>query len=138
MKYSGFWKRAAALLVDYTILTILAIPAALLTGMTLEALAINPNYAGPLPFLVNVAIFLLYFSIMESSKYQGTLGKMLLLIKVVDKQGCRQTFKKAFLRNLSKFVSIIPFFGGFMVAAFTPKKQALHDILTSSFLIDNY
>lgn len=67
---------------------------------------------------------------MESSKVQGTLGKMALRIKVVDLNGNRISFAKATGRYwLSILMAFIPFlnFIAFLMAAFTQKKQTLYD-----------
>jgi uncharacterized RDD family membrane protein YckC len=72
---------------------------------------------------------------MESSKYQGTLGKLMLGLKVTDEEGNRIGFWTAFGRLLSKtFLSGILFIGYIMVA-FTKKKQGLHDLIVSTVVI---
>ena len=56
--------------------------------------------------LVGIAVTWLYYAIMESSKLQGTLGKMALGIKVTKVTGGKITFGRATGRFLQKaFVS---------------------------------
>lgn len=76
-----------------------------------------------------------YFAVMESSQYQGTLGKMALGLKVVDMQGRRISFGRALGRTLGKILSTIPCDLGFLLAAFTEKKQALHDMIAGTLVM---
>src|SRR6185369_9531561 len=72
---------------------------------------------------------ILYHSFMESSKFQGSVGKLALGIKVTDMDGNKVEFGKAIVRNLSKILSHYIAFIGYIMAAFTDKKQALHDMI---------
>lgn len=85
--------------------------------------------------LVTFAISLLYFAVMESSKSQGTLGKMAVGIKVTDLDGNRISFSKAFLRSIGKIISNMIMYIGYIIAAFTEKKQALHDMIASTLVL---
>src|SRR3972149_5282617 len=69
----------------------------------------------------------LYFSIMESSSKQGTIGKMALQLKVTDINGNRISFLRATGRHFGKIISGITLCIGYIMAAFTDRKQALHD-----------
>lgn len=85
--------------------------------------------------LVIWSIQVLYFSFMESSKFQGSVGKMALSIKVVDMEGNRLTFGKAFIRSIGKVLSGAIMYIGYIMAAFTEKKQALHDMIASTLVV---
>lgn len=85
--------------------------------------------------LIIWAIQILYYAFMESSKYQASLGKMAMGIKVVDLNGDRITFGKAFLRSIGKIISASVFYIGFLMAAFTEKKQGLHDMIASTLVV---
>jgi uncharacterized RDD family membrane protein YckC len=69
----------------------------------------------------------LYFAFFESSSWQGTPGKKILNLKVMDEAGDRISFGVAFLRNICKFFSDIILGIGYIMVAFTRKKQGLHD-----------
>jgi uncharacterized RDD family membrane protein YckC len=86
-------------------------------------------------WLLSSAISFLYFSLMESSKFQGTLGKMALNIKVTDMNGDRISFGKAALRAVGRYVSGLIMCIGYLLAAFTEKKQALHDMIASTLVV---
>jgi uncharacterized RDD family membrane protein YckC len=86
-------------------------------------------------FFSHIVLSIIYYAVMESSKYQGTLGKLMLGLKVTDEEGNRIGFWTAFGRLLSKtFLSGILFIGYIMVA-FTKKKQGLHDLIVSTVVI---
>lgn len=82
-----------------------------------------------------LAIRIIYGALMESSKYQATVGKLAMGIHVTDTNGSRLTFLKAFLRHIGKILSGWILFIGYLMAAFTDKKQALHDYLAGSIVV---
>lgn len=80
----------------------------------------------------------LYFGLMESSRHQATLGKMALGIKVVDRDGRRLSFPHALGRWFAAILSYLTLYIGFLMAAFTQKKQALHDVVAGTFVVDRW
>ena len=78
----------------------------------------------------------LYFAIMESSHYQGTLGKILLGLKVADLNGRPIDFAKATIRHFAKYLSNILMLG-YLLAFFTEKNQALHDLLAACIVVED-
>ena len=77
----------------------------------------------------------LYFALMESSRFQGTLGKMAVQIKVTDMEGNRLTFGRATGRHFGKIVSGMILLIGYIMVAFTEKKQGLHDIMAGCLVV---
>jgi hypothetical protein len=69
---------------------------------------------------------------MQASARQATLGKSLLGLKVTDSDGERLSVLRSLVREVAKYVSAIPMGLGFLLAAFTGRKQALHDMLVST------
>ena len=78
----------------------------------------------------------LYSATLESSVWQATLGKKLLGLKVSDTQGKRLSFARASGRHFGKYLSSV-FFLGFILTAFTEKKQALHDLIAGTLVVRN-
>jgi uncharacterized RDD family membrane protein YckC len=73
---------------------------------------------------------------MESSQYQGTLGKMALGLIVTDLQGRPLSFARASGRFFGKIITgMIPFGIGYIMAGFTEKKQALHDMIAGCLVL---
>lgn len=80
----------------------------------------------------------LYYSLMESCSHQATVGKMALGIKVTDLDGRRLSPSKALLRWICAALSYVTFYIGFLMAAFTERKQALHDIVAGTRVVDRW
>ena len=151
--YAGFWKRFAAYLIDSILLGVLSffvlIPLVAMLGIVgsemssmeyepEDATAMIAGFIGAyLMFMLVITVGTwLYFALMESSKNQGTLGKMALGIKVTDLQGNRITFGRATGRYFAKFISAMVLMIGYIIAGFTEKKQALHDIIASCMVVN--
>jgi uncharacterized RDD family membrane protein YckC len=128
-RYAGFWIRFVAILIDSFIVGV----GGFLVGFffTLATAGLGACLA---PFL-GIAATWLYFALMESSKSQGTLGKMALGLKVVDLQGRRITFGRATGRHFSRFLSAIILYIGYMMAGWTEKKQGLHDMIAGTCVL---
>lgn len=76
-----------------------------------------------------------YFAGMESSRYSATLGKVIFGICVADRYGRRLSLRKATVRNVAKLLGA-PLLVSFLIAAFTPRKQALHDVIAGTLVLD--
>jgi len=78
----------------------------------------------------------LYYAYLESGEKQATWGKQALGIYVTDLTGNRITFGRASGRFFAKIVSgLIPLGIGFIMAGFTDRKQALHDMIASCLVL---
>lgn len=104
---------------------------------TIKVIGIISVVAGSILLLVLIFLTIgwLYYAIMESSTPQGTLGKMAVGIKVIDMQGNRITFARATGRFFGKIISKMILYVGFIMAGFTEKKQALHDIMADCLVV---
>lgn len=123
MPYAAFWKRAVALCLDGLI--VLIVGALLSARISLEARE-----------LIQLITGWLYFAVMESSHRQGTVGKIALGIKVTDVDGNRIRFSKATGRYFGKLLSALILGIGFVMAAFSEKKQTLHDRLADCLVVN--
>lgn len=123
--YAGFRKRAAAYLIDYFIVAFGTGIVSLILGDTLGTLAA-------------IVLAIAYYAGMHASTHQATLGKMAVGIKVVDDNGGRISFGRAVLRIFATILSAIIFLIGYIMAAFTERKRALHDILCSTLVVDKW
>lgn len=131
-EYAGFWRRAGALVIDTVICMVVAGVIGFVLGAT-GAIKENSSEA-----LVNVLAFFgqwIYFAVMESSSRQATLGKMALGIKVVDLHGDRISFARATGRYWGKIASGVLLGIGYLMAAFTKNRQALHDMMASCLVV---
>ncbi len=85
--------------------------------------------------LFELVIAWLYFVLFETSQKQATLGKMLVEIKVTDINGNRLGFGQATGRYFSKMISMIILGVGYFFPLWTPRKQALHDIIAGTLVL---
>ena len=141
IEYAGFWKRFAACLIDGLITGILGFVLGFVLGIALVVFGVAPEMlldpAVQLGFnIFGFVISVSYFVLMECSKFQGTIGKMALGIKVTDLEGNQIGFAKAFGRYFGKIVSAIIFGIGFLMVAFTERKQGLHDSMSGCLVVN--
>ena len=143
VEYAGFWLRVVAYIIDSIILWIpsfiISMVLGIGTGMNIDPETQNPAdiftpaYFGSMG--INVLIYWLYFALMESSAKQATLGKMALKLKVTDMDGRRIGFGQATGRFFAKIISGIILLIGYIMVAFTERKQGLHDIIAGTLVI---
>jgi len=94
-------------------------------------------YNAMLPaILVQLVLTWLYFAFCESSPWQATLGKLALGIRVVDMEGNRISFLRATGRHFAKLLSGLILMIGYVMVAFTQRKQGLHDIIASTLVLN--
>ncbi|MGE5397731.1 MAG: RDD family protein [Chitinophagales bacterium] len=139
--YAGFWKRFAAALIDGFFLKISTAIIGVIAGIAIDGSPDStwmPNNSEDFtPFdLITLVIYWLYFTLMESSTFQATPGKMALGIKVTDLEGNQISFARANGRYWSKLISTIILLIGYIMAGFTEKKQALHDLIAKTLVIN--
>lgn len=141
--YAGFWVRVLAYLIDFVVLTIAQVVIFSIFGVSLfaadamspEAGEIFGTASGLAAYSITFIGSVLYFVLMESSAKQGTLGKMALGLVVTDTAGRRISFLRALGRYFAKILSSLILFIGYIMIAFTERKQGLHDLLASTYVI---
>ncbi|MDX6303162.1 MAG: hypothetical protein QOI77_131 [Blastocatellia bacterium] len=85
--------------------------------------------------LLSIFATWLYSSLLESSSWQGTVGKKLIGLRVTDLDGNRISFGKATGRHFGKIISSLICLVGFIMVAFTEKHQALHDQMAGTLVV---
>ena len=86
--------------------------------------------------LAQTVLTWLYFALCESSVWQATLGKRALGIRVTDLNGQRISFMRATGRYFGKLLSAFFFCVGFLMVAWTQRKQGLHDLLAQTLVLN--
>lgn len=150
--YAGFWLRLVAYIIDAAILCLGFI---LLIGLAAAIVGtgffrgLGQDVSGAYNVLAPVAVLMIamfvfaslaggwiYYAWFESSQYQATPGKLALGLFVTDMQARRITFARASGRFFAKIITgLIPLFIGYIMAGFTAKKQALHDMIASCLVL---
>jgi uncharacterized RDD family membrane protein YckC len=145
-EYAGFWIRFVAYFIDGMILSVFILPIFFLFFAPEVELAELANdmdamiafYSGLSGlWFISFILTLLYFAGMQSSKYQATLGKMIIGVIVIDEGGNRISMGRGVGRYFAKILSGLIFYLGYIMAGFDSKKQALHDKLASTYVIYN-
>ena len=146
MTYARFWRRFAAAIVDVLVTgTFAGIYAAL--GAWFYDFGMNTAgsyFAGDALFVTVMIGFLicylsidwLYYAIMESSNLRATLGKLAVGIAVTDLKGNRISFARASGRHFAKMISRMTAYIGYVMAAFTERKQTLHDMMAGCIIVN--
>jgi len=140
--YAGFIRRWAALFLDSLIvaipLVILAVVVAIPLGLLRAGGDEGATFAQGIYYLLYLIAAPLYYAGMESSVHQATLGKRALGIKVTDNDGRRLSFGHALGRWFAAALSYLTLYIGFLMAAFTERKRALHDIVAGTLVVDRW
>ncbi len=152
--YAGFWLRFVAYVIDYiiiyTVQIFLVVPILAVVGINFasgmsnadnmseaEMFGMIAGMVGAMgaTIVLTFALIVLYYTIMETSKFQATVGKLAVGLKVTDVNGEKLDFTKALVRNLCKIISSMILFIGYIMAGFTEKKQGLHDIIAGTLVV---
>lgn len=143
--FAGFWLRVAAVVIDAVVLTAayMVLLVVLSLGAVGMALGTNGQPGAAAPMLGNLlllwiawlAIPWLYTALFESSARQATPGKLAVRIKVTDLQGRRLSFARATGRYFAEWITGMTFGVGYVMVAFTKKRQALHDMIAGTLVV---
>jgi uncharacterized RDD family membrane protein YckC len=144
--YAGFWKRVAAYVIDALVIGILgAVIGAAIGGLMGAAFGLGGGLdaGGKLAIqgvvqLVSLLLTACYYGWFYASMQQATPGKMAIGIKVVrsDGEGCG--FWRGFGRYFAMILSGLVLGIGFLMAAFTARKQCLHDMICDTVVVDKW
>lgn len=152
-EYAGFWLRFVAYFIDNIIIGfiefVVVLPLLGLLGYNLAFVSTlseienaDPELLAPIIVSavsgIALSAFLItwfYYALMQSSARQATVGKMALGLIVTDVNGERLTFARASLRYFSKILSSLFMMVGYIMAGFTDKKQALHDMIANTYVV---
>ncbi len=129
---AGFNERFIAYVID-------ALPFVLAAYWTMGMMIASGNMAdtpgGQLRWkLAWIALYLVYETWLSSGG-RATVGKLIMGIRVRNKDGSNLSVPKAFFRSLGYFASATPINLGYVLALFTPDKRALHDYIGGSRVI---
>lgn len=144
---AGFWKRVAAYCIDSLVVGIAGgIIGAIIGGVLGAMMAIGSGDFGGGGFiaiqvvtnLVSLALSATYYAGFHASTAQATLGKMAVGIKVVRTDGTRITLARGIGRFFAAMLSGLILGIGYLMAAFTERKQGLHDIICDTLVVDKW
>lgn len=138
-QYAGFWRRFAAYLIDSMVIVFALTNFASLLSRQLVVSITNAQtlntYLATAIVVMSLLLTWAYYSGMESSPLQATIGKLVVGIYVTDLQGQRISFGRATGRFFGKIISGAILLIGYLMAGFTEKKQALHDMMARCLVL---
>jgi uncharacterized RDD family membrane protein YckC/Tfp pilus assembly major pilin PilA len=129
--YASFARRVVAFVIDYVLIWFVI-------GLVSAFAAANngpPQGGNNLAPLLMLLLVWLYKAGMESSRLQATVGKLALGIKVTTLAGERIGFRRATGRSFAQILSAIILYVGFLMAGFTKRRQALHDMIAGTLVV---
>jgi uncharacterized RDD family membrane protein YckC len=141
---AGFWKRVAANFIDSIVVGVVGAAIGMLLGLLAIPLAMSGDSGAGLVLvqvvsqLVSIAITAAYYAYFHASRSQATLGKMAVGIKVVRTDGSRISLARGIGRYFGFMLSSLILGIGLLMAAFTERKQALHDLLCDTLVVDKW
>ena len=141
--FKGFLIRFLAFMIDIVVAIFAILAVAIVFLIFFDSLfGIEAGFFAALIMfiLAGLAAQFLYKPLMEASEYQGTIGKIALSMKVVDKNGQKITVAKSFIRTIVYLIEhAIPFGSlAFLIIAFTDENQGLHDMAAETYVVSKY
>jgi uncharacterized RDD family membrane protein YckC len=132
--YGGFWRRFAARFIDGIVLGVSSMVITVPLGMGLGAAVASGSSANPAAFiiiqilssLVGLVIALAY-ELWLIRKYDATLGKMALGLKLFRADGAKLSRGRIIGRFFANYVSILSLYIGYIIVGFDDEKRSLHD-----------
>jgi uncharacterized RDD family membrane protein YckC len=143
VEYGGFWLRTWAGLIDVALEAIGALVVTFAIDFAFSRVGRMLGYepwiskfaAGFAYILVLSIIAWLYCAFSESSPRKATIGKRIMGLQLVTADGGKVSFGQATVRHFMKFLSLFTAGVGFMMAGWTKRRQALHDIPCDCFVV---
>jgi len=145
VRYGGFWRRWLAFIVDGLIIGAVMLPFGVGLGFAQLGTMLNSDEmngetimsmiaASMLVWMIRVMVSFLYGAGFESSRFQATPGKMMVGVRVTTLEGGRVSFGRAAGRQLGKWLSGLILCIGYLLVAFSDRKQGLHDMLAGTLV----
>lgn|GEM_PF-2523901 len=123
----GFWVRGGAMLIDAALSMLVSVP----LGLALRLGAGVPQLlVTAVQFVLSVAYHTAFVA-----QWGATVGKMAAGIEIVRPDGSRLSYPRALGRFFAQYVSLFVLGIGYIMAAFTPEKCALHDYIVDSRVV---
>jgi uncharacterized RDD family membrane protein YckC len=127
VQYASFWRRGAAAIFDWQMVGAMSVG----VSRFLSTKSNNTQLIGSIVFLLLVGT---YFALLES-RDSATIGKRLFFLNVLRTDEQKLSFAGAAWRFCGRLISSVIFGIGYFIQPFTAKRQALHDMMANSIVI---
>lgn len=132
-RLAGFWWRVLPAVIDSLVLSSVSGVA----GIVMAATDVDKQWFVAWLILSIIGTWL-YHALFESSPLRATLGKKCCGLRVVTTDGHRISFGRASGRFAGKLLSALVLGIGFMMAGWTKRKQALHDLMSNCLVLKKH
>ncbi len=139
---AGFWIRVVAAIIDSLVISLLA---ALMIGIITGVVFLSDEQARDIVVAIGIFIGIiglivlgwLYEALMTSSPRGATFGRRAIGARIVRADGVQLSFGRATARHFAKVIvtPLLPFGLGFLLAAWTKGKRAIHDMIADTLVI---
>lgn len=135
--YAGFWVRYAAVALDSLLAGLVGAGVGFVLGFVGALLGVGESGTPWLGGLAGLAISWLYFAGTESGPHRASPGKRALRLQVLTAAGEeRISFLRATGRWAARYLSILLLMIGYLMQPFTARKQALHDLVAGTVVVE--
>jgi uncharacterized RDD family membrane protein YckC len=136
--YAGFWKRTAAYFIDFFIVIVASIVVGGVLGVMAGVSSENGGVAMGLVQVLTSLAAIAYFAGFHASSLQATPGKMAVGVKVARSDGEAISVLRGIGRYFATILSSLVLMLGYVMAGFTDRKQALHDMVCDTVVVDRW
>ena len=133
--YGGFWRRFLGCVIDAIVAFFPAATVRVLLGLGASSMFDPLTTASWWGLLFEVTFDWLYAALLISSPLRGTLGQLVMDLNVTGLRGERVTFARASARYVAQILNLLTLGIGLFVQLFTPRRQALHDLVTATVVV---
>ena len=133
--YAGFWRRAAAVVVDSFVMYFPLTTLRVLFGLDMMGTWQPESLTWWILSWVEVGVGWLYAALFISSGARATLGLQVMDLQVCDLRGQRISFARATWRYFAQIVTLLSLGVGYLMQLFSARRQTLHDMLSRTVVV---
>ncbi|MDD2180936.1 MAG: RDD family protein [Bacilli bacterium] len=133
---AGFWYRLLAFMVDLLLIVIVwsIFSFAIIKLFPSLVFKFDEKFIKGIFYIMGIVMMILYNVLMETSSRQATIGKQIFKLTVGDSFNNPLSLTVSICRSVSKLVTCLTLGGGYILILFSEEKQAIHDIMTNTFV----
>ncbi len=135
---ANFWWRLLAYIIDYILMIILIVAMGTLIGVTsrFSGFTIDLEHQGEAKLDLIIGLVTIFYNAgFEAAELQGSIGKIICKLKVVNAGGRRISFATALGRNFAKILSSLMCGLGFFNIFWNKQRQGWHDVIAKTYVI---
>jgi uncharacterized RDD family membrane protein YckC len=133
--YGGFWRRAAALIIDSLVMFFPLATLRVLLGLDMMNDWKVDSSEWWISAWTELVLSWLYGALLIAGPARGTLGMQVMDLHVTGLQGERVSFARATARYMAQFLSVFALMVGYVMQVFTRRRQTLHDLVSSTVVV---